>query len=82
MKIPNHSVSVHLYIKAGDWYKNMSCGLRTAGRNAGPDNSIRLIFLHMPIFSCDMSFKAEPGDFKVFVGTNSEDLKEAMFALK
>jgi len=29
----------------------------------------------------DMTFKAEPGDFKVFVGTNSADCKEASFAL-
>jgi beta-glucosidase len=36
----------------------------------------------LAFYTRDMSFKAEPGDFNVFVGTNSEDLKEADFALK
>ena len=30
----------------------------------------------------DMEFKAEPGEFAVFVGTNSRDVKEATFTLK
>jgi beta-glucosidase len=36
----------------------------------------------LAFYTLDMSFKAEPGDFKVFVGTNSEDVKEAAFVLK
>ena len=35
----------------------------------------------LAFFTKDMSFKAEPGDFKVFVGTNSVDCKEAAFTL-
>ena len=30
----------------------------------------------------DMQFKAEPGDFNVFVGTNSDELLQASFVLK
>jgi beta-glucosidase len=36
----------------------------------------------LAFFTRDMSFKAEVGDFKVFVGTNSVDVKEAAFTLK
>lgn len=36
----------------------------------------------LAFYTADMSFKAEPGDFKVFVGTNSVDCKEATFILK
>lgn len=32
-------------------------------------------------FTKDMTFQSEPGDFKVFVGTNSNDCKEASFTL-
>ena len=35
----------------------------------------------LAFYTKDMSFKAEPGDFKVFVGTNSDDCKEASFSL-
>jgi beta-glucosidase len=35
----------------------------------------------LAFYTRDMSFKAEPGDFKVFVGTNSDDCKEASFSL-
>lgn len=36
----------------------------------------------LAFYTKDMSFKAEPGEFKVFVGTNSVDCKEAAFVLK
>lgn len=36
----------------------------------------------LAFYTLDMSFNAEPGDFKVFVGTNSEEVKEAAFVLK
>jgi beta-glucosidase len=36
----------------------------------------------LAFYTRDMSFRAEPGDFKVFVGTNSVDVKEAAFTLK
>ena len=35
----------------------------------------------LAFYTKDMTFKAEPGDFKVFVGTNSVDCKEAAFTL-
>ena len=35
----------------------------------------------LAFFTKDMSYKAEPGDFKVFVGTSSVDCKEAAFTL-
>ena len=35
----------------------------------------------LAFYTRDMSFKAEPGDFNVFVGTNSVDCKEAQFSL-
>ncbi len=33
-------------------------------------------------YNSDLKYVSEPGDFKVFVGTNSEDVLEAGFALK
>jgi beta-glucosidase len=35
----------------------------------------------LAFFTKDMTFKAEPGDFKVFVGTSSVDCKEVLFTL-
>jgi beta-glucosidase len=35
----------------------------------------------LAFYNSDLKFIAEPGDFKVFVGTNSEDLLEASFEL-
>jgi beta-glucosidase len=35
----------------------------------------------LAFYTRDMSFKAEPGDFKVFVGTNSSDCIESEFTL-
>ncbi|HEX3008612.1 MAG TPA: glycoside hydrolase family 3 N-terminal domain-containing protein, partial [Bacteroidales bacterium] len=36
----------------------------------------------LAFYTKDMTFKAEPGEFKVFVGTSSEECKEAGFVLK
>ncbi len=36
----------------------------------------------LAFYTKDMSYKAEPGEFKVFVGTNSVDCKEASFTLR
>ena len=36
----------------------------------------------LAFYNTNLEFKAEPGDFKVFVGTNSVDVKEAGFTLK
>lgn len=35
----------------------------------------------LKFFDKDMKWNSEPGDFKVFVGTNSQDVKEASFRL-
>ncbi len=32
-------------------------------------------------YNSDLKYAAEPGDFKVFVGSNSRDVKEANFKL-
>jgi len=50
-----------------------------AGETA--DITFSLKAADLAFFTKDMSFKAEPGDFKVFVGTNSVDCKEAGFSL-
>ncbi len=36
----------------------------------------------LAFYTKDMSFKAEPGDFKAYVGTSSSDCKEKRFTLK
>jgi beta-glucosidase len=36
----------------------------------------------LAFYNSDLQFKAEPGDFKVFVGTNSSDTKESTFTLE
>lgn len=36
----------------------------------------------LKFYNSDLNFVAEPGDFKVFVGGNSRDVKEAGFVLK
>ncbi len=36
----------------------------------------------LKFYNSDLKFVAEPGDFKVFIGTNSHDVKEASFTLK
>jgi beta-glucosidase len=36
----------------------------------------------LAFYTQDMSFKAESGDFKLFAGTNSQDLLETNFILK
>ncbi|WP_316756728.1 beta-glucosidase BglX [Pedobacter aquatilis] len=36
----------------------------------------------LKFYNSDLKFVAEPGDFKVFIGSNSRDVKEASFLLK
>jgi len=36
----------------------------------------------LKFYNSDLKFVTEPGDFKVFIGTNSRDVKEASFTLK
>jgi beta-glucosidase len=51
-----------------------------------PDEEKEVEFKLMPsdlaFYGADMQFKPDPGEFKVFVGTNSVDLLEADFTLK
>jgi beta-glucosidase len=50
-----------------------------------PDESKTVSFTLTPddlrFYNSDLKFQAEPGDFKVFIGPNSRDLKEASFKL-
>lgn len=50
-----------------------------AGESA--DISFTLKSADLAFYTRDMTFKAEPGDFKVFVGTSSANCKEAGFTL-
>jgi beta-glucosidase len=51
-----------------------------------PNESKKITFTltsdDLAFYTKDMSFKAEPGEFKLFVGTNSESLLETAFVLK
>lgn len=44
--------------------------------------SFRLTAEDLKFYNGDLKFVAEPGDFKVFIGTNSRDVKEAAFKLQ
>jgi beta-glucosidase len=50
-----------------------------------PDESKTVSFTLTPddlrFYNSDLKYQAEPGDFKVFIGPNSRDLKEANFKL-
>ncbi|MDF2186831.1 beta-glucosidase BglX [Paraflavitalea sp. CAU 1676] len=46
------------------------------------DLSFTLTVEDLKFFNADLKWVAEPGDFKVFVGTNSQNVKEASFSLK
>jgi beta-glucosidase len=35
----------------------------------------------LKFYNSDLKYVAEPGDFKLFIGTNSRDVKEADFKL-
>jgi beta-glucosidase len=44
--------------------------------------SFKITEKELSFYKLDMSYGTEPGDFKVFVGGNSRDVKEAQFTLK
>lgn len=44
--------------------------------------SFRITAEDLKFYNSDLKFVAEPGDFKVFIGTNSRDVKEAAFRLQ
>ncbi len=55
-----------IYLKAGET-KNVTFSIA--------ENDLKF-------YNSDLKFVAEPGDFKLFIGTNSKDVKEASFSLK
>jgi beta-glucosidase len=46
------------------------------------DISFTLTAEDLKFYNKDLKWAAEPGDFKVFVGTNSQEVKQASFSLK
>jgi beta-glucosidase len=44
--------------------------------------SFTLTVEDLKFFNKDLKWVSEPGDFKVFVGTNSQDVKQASFSFK
>ncbi len=59
-------------------------GFQKVTLNAGESKDITFVLRSkdLAFYGADGSFKAEEGDFKVFVGGNSVDLKETNFTLK
>lgn len=52
--------------------------------DAGETKEVSFTIEHsdLEFYDIDMNWTAEPGEFKVFIGTNSEDVKEAEFVLE
>lgn len=59
-------------------------GFRKIHLKAGESREVEFVLTDkdLAFYTKDMSFKAEPGDFKIFVGASSVDVKEARFALR
>ncbi|KIA92941.1 beta-D-glucoside glucohydrolase [Pedobacter kyungheensis] len=59
-------------------------GFQKVGLKAGESKNITFTLTEndLKFYNSDLKFVAEPGDFKVFIGTNSRDVKEASFTLK
>jgi len=59
-------------------------GFQKVSLKAGESKTITFTLTEndLKFYNSDLKFVAEPGDFKVFIGTNSRDVKEASFALK
>ncbi len=51
-------------------------------KGEGKDVTFTLSVDDLKFYNTDLKFVAEPGDFKVFVGTSSEQVKEVAFSLK
>jgi beta-glucosidase len=58
-------------------------GFQKVALNAGESKKVtfKLTDADLRYYNSDLKFVAEPGDFKVFVGTNSRDTREAGFTL-
>lgn len=59
-------------------------GFQKVSLKAGESKTISFTISEndLKFYNSDLKFAAEPGDFKVFIGTNSRDVKEASFSLK
>ncbi|SDE06490.1 beta-glucosidase BglX [Pedobacter soli] len=59
-------------------------GFQKVSLKAGESKNITFTLTEndLKFYNSDLKFVAEPGDFKVFIGTNSRDVKEASFTLK
>jgi len=58
-------------------------GFRKISLNAGESQEISFEIgaKDLAFYTRDMSFKAEPGDFKLFIGSSSDDVQSADFSL-
>ncbi|WP_207535624.1 beta-glucosidase BglX [Desertivirga arenae] len=58
-------------------------GFQKISLKAGETKTVtfRITEEDLKFYNSDLNFLAEPGDFKLFIGTNSRDLKEADFKL-
>ncbi len=54
----------------------------TLRKGESREMSFTLTVEDLKFFNKDLKWAAEPGDFRVFVGTNSQDVKQAAFSLK
>ena len=59
-------------------------GFQKVSLKAGESKNITFTLTEndLKFYNSDLKFVAESGDFKVFIGTNSRDVKEASFTLK
>lgn len=59
-------------------------GFQKVSLKAGESKTISFTISEndLNFYNSDLKLVAEPGDFKVFIGTNSRDVKEASFSLK
>ncbi len=59
-------------------------GFQKVSLKAGESKNITFTLTEndLKFYNSDLKFVAEPGDFNVFIGTNSHDVKEASFTLK
>ena len=53
------------------------------GLKAGESKTVhfQITINDLKFYNSDLKYVAEPGDFKLFIGTNSQDVKEADFKL-
>ena len=59
-------------------------GFQKINLKAGESKTVSFVIRpdDLKFYNNDVKFIAEPGDFKLFIGTNSRDVKEASFTLQ